>query len=231
MPGGRPRAPNSYMHVYYNGRYYLVGIVKRNDTYIKFVCDIEDEVVVRSAHWHVIANNYVAFDTIDPSTGNKNTYGMHNYILQRDSFQGKGQSTTIDHINGIGFDNRRENLRELSSSLQLRNTIDRKRKVNQKLPVDIDISEIPRNIWYMPANLSHGDRFVIEFKGIPGVTNILIKTTASKSISTRDKLNEAIRIRNEYLELYPDLVKFSRDSNESKRLKKEYEEIIALAKI
>jgi hypothetical protein len=94
------------------------------------------------------------------------------------------------------------------------------------LPAEIDPSELPRNVWYMPANGSHGDRFVVEFKGIPDVGNLEVKTTSSKSVATRTKLEEAIAIKNNLLEHYPALVEYSRAYELSVQLLQEYNAII-----
>jgi hypothetical protein len=80
----------------------------------------------------------------------------------------------------------------------------------------------------MPMNGHHGDRFVVEFKGVPDIGNVEMKTTSSKAVSTRDKLAEAIKIRDEYLENHPSLIEFSRISELSERLRNEYSEICNL---
>jgi hypothetical protein len=224
MPAGRPPKQITYSYAEFNGNEYIIGAVNFKDSIIKFVCNKEDETLVRSKHWHVVTGNYIGYNYLDPETDKKKVAYLHNLIMGRTEFNGKGQQETVDHINGIGFDNRRENLREISQSMQNRNTRNRERKTD-RLPPDIPASDIPRNIWYMPAHEHHGDRFVVEFKGIPGVDNVEIKTTSSKSVSTRDKLLEAIRIRDEYLEKHPCLVEFSRMSETSERLRNEYHEI------
>lgn len=230
MPGGRPCIPNTYSYVTHYGKTYLVGSVVHNGSCVQFVCDIDDEKYVRLHNWCVIANNYLGYSVKDPETNKRKTVYMHNLIMGRTGFQGKGQLQTVDHINGVGFDNRRINLRLITSSLQNRNRSYQKRKLNTKLPECIVAAEIPRNVWYMPANGSHGDRFAIEFKGIPGIDDVLVKTTAKKSVSTHDKLNEAIRIRDQYLQMYPELVEYSRESEKSETLRTEYEAIVSLTK-
>ena len=71
------------------------------------------------------------------------------------TFEGKGQQHSVDHINRVGRDNRKENLRMATSqSAQNFNTKKRERKI--ELPEDCDITPdmIPRNIWYMKPNIS-----------------------------------------------------------------------------
>lgn len=227
MPGGRPPKPIYYTNVSFSGKEYLVGSVQYKEDTVQFICDISDEEIVKSMHWHVVSGEYIGHNYLDPETNKKKVVYLHNLLMGRNEFNGKGQLETVDHINGIGFDNRRENLRELSQSMQNRNTRNRQRKTD-RLPPDVDASEIPRNIWYMPMNGHHGDRFVVEFKGVPDIGHVEMKTTSSKAVSTRDKLAEAIKIRDEYLENHPSLIEFSRISELSERLRNEYSDICNL---
>jgi len=54
---------------------------------------------------------------------------------------------------------------------------------------ELTVDDIPKHIWYVKANGNHGDRFAIEFK----TENIVWKTTSSKKISLKDKLEAAKR--------------------------------------
>jgi hypothetical protein len=47
--------------------------------------------------------------------------------------------------------------------------------------------EIPKHIWYVQANGYHRDRFAIEFK----TEGILWKSTSSKDVSLKEKLESA----------------------------------------
>jgi hypothetical protein len=228
MPGGRPSNPIYYTNALLSDVEYLIGSVQYKGTTIKFICDISEEELVKSKHWHVVTGQYIGYNYLDSETNKKKVVYLHNLLMDRNEFNGRGQQETVDHINGIGFDNRRENLRIVSQSMQNRNTKNRERKTH-RLPSDICASDIPRNIWYMPAHDHHGDRFVVEFKGIPGVGNVEIKTTSSKTVSIHDKLRDAIKIRDEYIENNPCLIEFSRNSETSERLRNEYLQICNLS--
>lgn len=115
----------------------------------------------------------------------------------------------------------------MSQSQQNRNTSKRKRTTT-RLPEGFDPDEIPQNIWYMPENGSHGDRFAIEIKGIPDTKDITWRSTSSKSVSTREKLAAAIEKRNEFYSTIPALRDHERDSELSKSLLEEYNEIVRL---
>ena len=224
MPAGRPPNPIEYTDVpFTNGQTYTVGKVKFKDSYIYFVIDVEDKEKVQIKNWHVVTGAYIG--CYYHHEGKKKTLYLHNFLLDRRQFEGKGQTTTIDHINGIGYDNRRCNLREVNQSLQNMNTKDRAR-TSTRFPEGFDSSQIPRNIWYIPPSGSHGERFAVEFKGIPGVEDILWKTTSSKLVTTRVKLDLAILKKEEILQMYPQIVEHSRASDASHVLKEEYTQLV-----
>lgn len=222
MPAGRPPKPIVYTDLTLNGESYTVGKVHFKDTFVYFVFDTLDKERVMMKNWHVVTGAYIGCYYMHDEK--KKTLYLHNYIMDREQFDGRGQEITVDHINGVGFDNRRVNLREVNQSLQNINTKSRTR-TTLRLPEGLEPSEIPRNIWYIPPCGSHGERFAVEFKGIPGVGDIIWKTTSSKSVSIRDKLEIAKAKREEVLEENPILLEHSRTSDICERLKLEYEEI------
>lgn len=93
------------------------------------------------------------------------------------------------HINRMGLDNRIENLicntQRVSYGNNKKNCAKKKRTI--KLPDNCGISpdELPTYIWYMKPEGTHGERFVIR------IANIVWKSTSSKSVSLRYKLEEA----------------------------------------
>jgi hypothetical protein len=181
---------------------------------------------IHTNNWHVVTGSYIGCYKVHEDK--RKTLFMHNFLMNRDGFNGKGQTESIDHVNGIGYDNRRANLRLVSQSLQNINTRQRTRTVTT-LPPEITASDIPRNVWYIPPSTTHGARFCVEFKGIPGVGDIVRKTTSSKTVSILDKLIEAKEIRQDIIDDYPILQEHSRISDKAVQLKKEYENIIACA--
>ncbi len=225
--GGRKAIEIEYIDLNYNSsNKYTIGIVtKLNGDLIPFVIDFDDKEKVIERNWHIV-NGYVgsAFTTSD---GIRKTMFMHNFIMNKLEFTGKGSKISIDHINGIELDNRKCNLREISQSMQNHNTSARKRK-SEKFPDGFDPSKIPSNIWYIPADKSHGDRFCVEIKGIPDVGDICKKTSSSKKMSIDKKLEEAIEIKNKLFEEYPVLKLHSRSSEIALKNKIEFEEIISI---
>jgi hypothetical protein len=228
--GGRKEMPIFYVDVTYNDKSYTVGIITTyEDKKYLFVIDTEDKERVAARNWHMaVRNKYVASSFVATDGSKKNLY-LHNFVMNV-PFSGKGSELSIDHINGIETDNRKENLRLVSQSFQNFNTSNRVRKTT-KLPSGFDLSRIPRNIYYIPASGSHGERFGLEIKGIPDVGIVEWKSTSSKEVSLDEKLSAAIAKKNEIFEKYPILKAYLRNSEESLLLSESLNKIIELALI
>lgn len=226
--GGRKANPVHYIDVIYKECEYTVGIItKLDDSTAAFVFDTEDKDQVLERHWHCATGGAYVSSTFRTDDGRKELY-LHNLVMDRPEFSGKGTTVSVDHINGIGTDNRKSNLRVTSQSQQNRNR-SRRPRTTEHLPADIDPDELPQNVWYIPTDGHHGDRFAVEIKGIPGMTDILWRTTSSKTITAREKLGMAIAKRNELYETHEALRDYERESERSQTLLKEYEDIIAIA--
>jgi hypothetical protein len=223
-PIGRPANKIEYNDVYYNDKKYVVCKVPYKDEDLKFVIDKEDFDKVDGYSWHRCSNNYISQGVI--VDGKKKEFYLHNLILNIFDFPGKGSKESVDHINRIGLDNRKDNLKISSVSEQRLNQNTRKRKI--ELPEDSGLvaDDIPKHIWYVKSNGSHGERFAIELN----TENIIWKTTASKNISLKDKLESAKKQLEDYYKLYPHLNPNNEDkTNKIKELTESYNEIIRLS--
>lgn len=196
---GRPAGEIIYEEAAYAGKVYVVAYLKKNNDIHHFIIDRDDYDTVSKYSWHVISDNYIA-TTVEDGGKRKPLY-LHNLIMKRDAFKGKGQTESVDHINRKACDNRKENLRLITQSEQNINQVKKKRNVILPSTCGIQPEEIPRHIWYVRANGLHGDRFAIEFK----TEGIVWKTTSSKKVSLADKLAEAKEKLKELYELYPHL--------------------------
>lgn len=224
--GGRLPIAIQYKDISYNDQDYSVGIITKLDgDLVHFLIDKEDKELINKRTWHYMLSGYVGSSY--RTEGIRKTLYLHNLVMNRFDFDGKGAPLTVDHISGNGLDNRKKNLRLCSQSEQNRNTSKRERKTD-KLPKEIRPEEMPTNVWYAPPNGHHGDRFVVEIKGIPGMEDIVWKTTSSKSVSTRDKLTSAITKRQEFIDSTPALYNYIRDAELSQILRDEFDEIIRL---
>ena len=221
---GRPGGIITYKHVLFNNKAYTVGQLTSKDEKVNFVFDTDDFDKVDEKFWHRASNAYISHGII--IDGKKKEYYLHNIVMNLLDFPGKGSNETVDHINRIGFDNRKENLRIITQSEQNLNQSKRSRRI--QLPDDsgLSIDDIPKHIWYVKANGSHSDRFAIEFK----TENITWKTTSSKKILLKDKLQEAKDKLQEYYITYPYLnPNNEKINNRIKELTDSYNEIIKLS--
>ena len=217
---GRPANPIEYRKVDIHNASYYVGALLFKDLLAEFVIDESDYELVKKYSWHVSSNSYIGSTYYGPE-GKKEIY-LHNLIMDRVNFAGKGQAETVDHINRNGFDNRRANLRIVPQSAQATNQAKKKRSVILPEGCGINPDTIPKHIWYIHPNGLHGDRFAIEFK----TEGIIWKSTSSKRICLEDKLKQAVTRLNELYATYPHLNPVLTDA-EALDLERTYGEIIA----
>jgi hypothetical protein len=220
---GKPASDILYTHINYHGKLYSVAKVKHNGSTVKFIIDTESFSKIKDYSWHHISNGYIGH-TIPVDDTRRELY-LHNIIMGRLGFPGKGSKESIDHINRNGLDNREENLRLITQSEQNLNQKQKERRVELPEGIGITVEDLPKHVWYIKANGSHGDRFGIDLK----TENIKWKTTSAKNISIQDKLKSAKEQLQEYYKTYPYLNPLCEDKNkEMEELTKSYEEIIGL---
>ena len=222
---GKPANDILYTHVKYHGKEYTIMKIQYQFGYVYSLIDTEDFPKIKDYTWHYIANGYISH-TIPVDETRRELY-LHNLVMGRLGFPGKGSKESVDHMNRIGLDNRKENLRLISQTEQNLNQKRKERTV--VLPADSGISaeEIPKHVWYIKANGHHGDRFGIDLK----TENIKWKTTSAKNVSLRDKLHSAKEKLREYYTLYSYLNPENYEKNtEMEAFAHEYDEIIKLGK-
>lgn len=191
---GRIGIPVTYEETDIDENIYMKGICRYKDTTKEFLIDIDDYERVKLRHWYAITGgNYIGCRVNINNVGH--VLGLHNFIMNRFEFHGKGAKQSVDHINRNGLDNRKCNLRVVSQSVQ--NTNKKKRQRTAQLPEGI--TELPKHIWYIKANGLHGDRFCVELKS----EKIIWKTTSSKKISIQEKLEQAKKKLEELYAEYP----------------------------
>jgi hypothetical protein len=160
--------------------------------------DIYKVVAKLDKKWYV--NDRGCIYSID-KTKDSNLY-LHELIKLIDKNINKIalEDKAIIHLNRIPFDNRLVNISY--------DTIDKKHKKNLKkkkrtatLPRSsgIKMSDLPTFMWYIKNNDSHGDRFFIS------VDDIRWKSTSSKRISLRYKLEESKKYLRNLQDTRPDI--------------------------
>lgn len=205
--------------VEYRSQRYVVCYCPYKDENKLFVTDYQDDefydnLIHRSWHYRV-DGDYIASCELENDV--KKELYLHNYVLGKMTFNGKGQHHTIDHKNRIGRDNRIINLRELTQSHQNINQSKRKRIIELPEDCEINPNDIPKNIYYKPASGAHGEQFYIEIR-TPEIVKILTGDddkiryrwfgTKIKSVDLRVKLQQAIMKLQELKTLYPEIADF-----------------------
>ena len=219
---GRRPGIIDYKFVTYNEKEYGVGTIQHNGSDIQFVFDKEDFERIEKRPWHLSSGKYIG-STFYLDGGVKLELYLHNLIMNRNAFNGKGSKESVDHINRNGLDNRKANLRLLTQSQQNINQTKKKRNVILPEGCEIDADSIPKHIWYVRAQGNHGDRFAIEFK----TEGVCWKTTSSKKVSLKEKLEEAkaklVELYGQYPHLNPMI-----EHNEVNELNESFQAILRL---
>lgn len=220
---GRPGNPIVYTHVIYHNKEYTIMKILYQDSYIYSIIDKEDFIKIKDITWHYISNGYISHTALD--NGKRKELYLHNMIMGRLGFPGKGSKESIDHINRNGLDNRKENLRLITQSAQNINQKQKERRVELPDGLGITIDDLPKHVWYIKVNGSHGERFGIDLK----TENIKWKSTSAKNVSLQDKLKAAKEQLQIYYQQFPYLNPNNEDKHkEMEELAKSYEEIVGL---
>ena len=184
---------------------YVEGTITSKGSPFIFKIDKEDLEKVQTRHWYAASGgNYVGCQiTVN---GSRKILYLHNFVMNRLTFPGKGTTESVDHLNRNGLDNRKSNLRIVSQSIQNTNRGGgRPRCAELPEGCGITLDELPKHVWYIKASGAHGDRFGIDIK----TRNIKWKSSSSKALTLRQKLEEAIHKLEEL-----DCLKSSHDNRE-----------------
>ena len=166
----------------------IVGSILFKGMLVEFLIDSADLPLVSSHKWHLSSNTYIATSQRVDCSGStvapkKKEVYLHTLLLS------PGPNQVVQHISKNGLDNRRANLRlvDASGAVCPPQAVFKKRTIELPPLCGIKADEIPRHIWYVQANGYHGDRFAIELK----TERVLWKSTSSKKVSLREKLDQA----------------------------------------
>lgn len=191
-----------YDRVRYKNKHYAVINIKYQGINLPVLIDWQDINTIKNLkkRWRVnkfgfVSCNYT-YDGID-----KEVF-LHELIMGLKMYDNEDKilEKPIVHLNKINLDNRRDNLMYDTTDKELHKNLVKKRRTI-KLPTNsgIKTEEIPTYVWYMKPNGSHGERFMVQ------VDDIKWKTTSSKKLSLRYKLEEAKKYLRELRKERPEL--------------------------
>lgn len=217
----------SYKKVEYNGNSYAIMEVRHKNKIKPVVLDWKDYINISELKktWKCNGNNFIyCSHTVEDI--NKDIY-LHDIIkaIEQKENGEKRKFKPIIHLNNNPLDNRRINLL-YDDADKCDNKNSKKKARTIKLPKNsgVKISELPTYVWYLKPNGSHGERFFVE------IGDIKWKTTSSKKVSLRYKLEEAKQYLRELKKDHPDIFNERCMNGEytkkGKKLLKEFHEII-----
>jgi hypothetical protein len=137
--------------------------ISYNGNPIKFLIDKEDLESVKTRNWHAITNGKYIGANIRINGIIKTLY-LHNFVMNKLNFPGKGSKESIDHIDRNGLNNRKQNLRLATQTEQNFNQKKKSRIIILPEDCGINPNDIPKNIYYVKARGAHGHGFCVEFK-------------------------------------------------------------------
>ena len=168
---------------------------------VSFLIDKDDLEKVKTRNWHVVTGKQYIGAAIRINNERKTLY-LHNFIMNKLDFPGRGAKQTIDHINLNGLDNRKINLRLVTQTEQNLNQKVKPRKANAHIIEELKLDKLPKHIQYVNARGNHGDGFCIEFKrGNKRIYNPYIR---SKILTTQEKYNNILELLQKGYEMYPE---------------------------
>ena len=192
-----------YDKIRYKNKYYAVMRLRyKKKLDLPIVLDWDDFQKIHNMNKRWKCNNNGFIYCIHTYNSETKEVFLHDIImaLKLRKLNQKGSSKAILHINRLGMDNREDNLIYDTVDKETNKNIKKKRRIIT-LPEEsgINVEEIPTYVWYMKPNGKHGDRFMIE------IGNINWKTTSSKSVSLKYKLEEAKLFLRELRKTKPEL--------------------------
>ena len=169
-------------------KYVIVNAKYKNAENVPVLLDEKDGEYIKSLNktWKC-SNNGMVYFLYEKGPIVHEIY-MHEIVmaLKMQDKHLKKENKCILHINRIGLDNRRDNLMYDTYNNDINKNMQKKKRI-VTLPPNSGISsdELPTYVWYLKPNDSHGERFIVH------IGDTKWKTTSSKNISLRYKLEEA----------------------------------------
>ncbi|CAH6421667.1 Hypothetical protein KVN_LOCUS401 [uncultured virus] len=177
--------PIEFKKIRYKNKFYAVIKLKIKKTSLPVVIDWEIfykiKNILKSLKYH--KNSFVS--CIFNSNNSIKKIFLHKIVkfCHQKEYDSK---ISLLHINRIGLDNRMENLIFDKKNKEIFKNVKKKKRIII-LPQNcgFTVDEIPTFVSYLKANKQHGDRFMVK------IADIIWKTTSSKKLSLKFKLEQA----------------------------------------
>ena len=221
--------PLDYKKVTYKGKDYAVINAKYKSYDIPAIIDYKDIKLLKHLEksWKCHKNGFIS--TSHPYNGTYHELYLHEIIMAQKNkeYGSKFSSKPILHINRLNLDNRKENLVYRDCEDKFKNMKKKKRTIELPKDAGINPSHIPTYVWYMKENGTHGERFMVD------IGKIKWKTTASKKVTLKEKLDQAKKflrdLKSNKPEIFQNKCMNGEYTIEGKKLAEEFYEIIKMA--
>lgn len=219
----RPITFEAVVDVTIDGNQYTVYKLPYNDSYVIFVTDFDKKNDVITKNWHRSSDGYIA-STYYENNKKKELY-LHNYIAGNLEINGRGQQSSISHINRVHTDNRSINLINIKGNKEKKDRTYNPRYEQAGINVDL----IPTGISYAKPSGNFGEYFTLDIT-LPDGSRYRPKSTKSKHVSLIRKLEESKKTLLEYYGTNPQYfanrnIRYQ-FSDQDIKLIKEYNQII-----
>jgi hypothetical protein len=220
-----------HFDVTYKKRDYVVCFVNHGDNkLIPFVIDADDKervLAIDSWYYQNKRSGYIAYPVrVD---GKDQKIYLHNFIM---NFVPTDRRTTVDHINRVGMDNRKKNLRIATIEEQNKNMKKtcRKKSLEEMGKQGIDIKYVPRFVTFVKENEYKSDYFQIQINH-----KSLYESSSQTDFSLKFKFEQTKKIMRSLMESNPELFEGVRLNwtltEEGLKLRKRYNKILKLTEV
>lgn len=168
---------------------------------VVFLIDKDDVEKVKTRNWHAVTGKKYIGANIRIYGIIKTLY-LHNFVMNKLDFPGKGAKQTIDHINRNGLDNRKINLRLVTQTEQNLNQKIKPRRANAHIVEELNLDKLPKHVQYVKARGNHGDGFCVEFK--KDNKKLYNPYVRAKSETIKEKYTKILELLQKGYEMYPE---------------------------
>lgn len=192
----------NYEIVKYSDKEYVICKLTFASKTRLLVIDFNDFEKIKYLKWDYMTNGYVS-TRIYINRKLEITIYIHNLIMNQIKFTSDRTGKTVDHINRIPLDNRKENLRMVNQSGQNFNQNRKARTVKLPDNCNIKLTEIPRTVSYSKARGIGGEYFEVY---TPNFNNQDLRWSSSrdKTVSLRFKLEQSKKYLRYLQNKYPE---------------------------
>lgn len=177
-----------YKKISYKKNKYAVVNINHNNIDYPLVLDWVDFKAIKKLNkkWKYGPSTFVSCYHLYQGTTKEVFIHDLTMALKNKAENNERQKKPIVHLNKIGLDNRRENIiYDVQNKTHNKNIKKKKRTIDFPKDSGVTPEELPTYVWYLKPNGTHGERFMVK------VGDVVWKTTASKKLSLRYKLEEA----------------------------------------